>query len=139
MNNTNERFDKSSSFEFMFAGQLGTVENEVVTWNTKRFLVKDAQKATRYCLEMERLKHLGIPETIRFYHNPSYIDCWKIVFLDRVSQEGCFTMSFDDVDYECDELRCTPGYHLGKRIWWSDLPSEIQTQVMAEIRGHYGQ
>lgn len=134
MNNTNTNIN----FEFMFAGQLGKVENEVVTWNNKRFLVRDAQKATRYCLEMERLKALNIPDTVRFYHNPNYIDCWKIVFLDRpVGTEGCFTLSYDDADYICDELACTPGYHLGKRVWISDLPSEIRGEVMAEIRRHY--
>lgn len=130
----NDLLNKNLSFSFTFAGQQCQCdENDIVTWGDKTLKAKNTFGALRYALEMERQKALGIPTSVRFYLNERYLDKWTVMFLDRRTTDGCFCLAMQDSG-EADEVWDIPGFHLGARVWFSDLPEPCKLEVLRECR-----
>lgn len=124
----------TTKFSFTFAGQSCEVdENDILTWGDKTLKAGNTHGALRYALEMERQKSLGIPTSVRFYLNERYLDKWTVMFLDKKTKEGYFCLAMQDSG-EADEVYDIPGFHLGARVWLSDMPEVCQLEVLRECR-----
>ncbi len=130
---------KSARFELSFAGMPCIVdENDLIHWNGKTFPVKEAAGALRYGVEQERLKVLGIPDKVlKFYRNERFLDAYTVMFTDRSHKDGFFCLALEP-NGACSEVFDTPGFHLGRRIYFSDLPEACQEEVLAEVEDYYG-
>lgn len=121
-----------TAFTFMFAGQEGYVdEHNVATWNGTTFPVKHALKAIKYAIEMERLRVLNVPESLRFYDNSRYSERYTVLFMDEAydGSDEVFGLSLQ-ADGTTRQLRGKPGFNLGSRIFLGDLTDECKQAVM---------
>lgn len=125
--------ENSYSFKFKFAGVDGIVIGNDVHWKGTVKAVDECESAIRYAIEMERLRHLGLPNTFRIYDNPRYEDRYTVLFMDspigRDAYEGLSMTTAGTVK----DIESAPGFHLGRRISIADVPQACQDVIMDEF------
>lgn len=117
-------------FSFSFAGITGHVDaDDNVDFDGRTFKVSKAHKALKYTIEMCRCDALGLNKDWRFYSNPRYVDGYTVLMLDKPLYNDEFKALAVDDQGVADIVSTTQGFHLGKRVFFGDLPDIVKDVV----------
>ena len=102
------------------------VNGEIIHYCGETNELCDCAFHIRKAIEEERNNLMGFPNTLRIYDNPRYVDRYTVIYMNRPGSRK----NYESLALPEPRIVATyPGFHLGKRIWLSDL-SDDQRKII---------
>ena len=117
-------------FDLDVLGNYTQIKGDSVAYCGCSYDLNDCAYHIRKAVEQERERLMGFPPSLRIYDNPRYLDRYTVIFTKRPEARK----NFEALALPAARKVSTyPGFHLGKRIWLSDLPAGLVIAIEAAL------